>query len=305
MIKYTLRQLEYAVIAADLGSVAAAADRLGIAQPSISAAIKKLEDQIGLQLFVRQHAKGVAPSHQGAKFLAEARGLLAHAHDVEQSATHDDAGAEGELRIGSFVTLAPMYAPRLITAFTRQYPRARIQLEEGVQDHLFNGLRSGRIEIALIYRHQTPPDLRTTDIARLKPQVILPADHKLAAKPTVSLRDLAQEPFISLDIEPSRSYFLHILEQAGLRPKIAFSSSSLEMVRGMVAGGMGYSLLITRPPGDRAYDGRKLAVREIHENVDEGVISLAALKQMRLPRLATKFETFCVHHLGKLATSVK
>jgi len=76
--------------------------------------------------------------------------------------------------------------------------------------------------------------------------------------------------------------------------KVAFSSPSLEVVRGLVGQGLGYSILVTRPFGDHSYAGEELAVRPIADEVERGVIALAALKQMRKTRLVSAFEAHCV-----------
>jgi DNA-binding transcriptional LysR family regulator len=303
MIRFTLRQLEYAVTAADLGSVAAAAEALGVAQPSVSAALKKLEEQAGLNIFIRQHALGVLPSPQGTRFLAEARRILADAEALQKSTTETRGPMAGQLNIGSFLTLAPTYAPRLISDFNKLNANVNIRLQEGVQDELLRGLRSGALDLALLYNVDLPPDIRAADVAFLRPYVLLPGAHKLAKKTKIPLQDLANEKLILLDIQPSRTYFLRLLEAQGVKPVIGFSSPSLELVRGMVGRGLGYSLLITRPYGDRTYDGEKLAVREIAGDVERGVVSVASLKQMRLTRVASAFESFCIKHFKSLRVS--
>jgi DNA-binding transcriptional LysR family regulator len=300
MIRFTLRQIEFAVAVGDLGSVAAAAQALGVAQPSVSAAVMKLESQLGIQLFIRQHAQGVRPTSQGVRFLADARHLLNHARDFQREAEAAGADVEGDITIGSFHTLAPVYAPRLISAFQRLHPKTRIRLEEGTQDELYAGLRSGRYDLGLLYKIDPPGDLRFVDLISLDPYVLLPRNHRFARQRSVALSSLAEEPFILLDISPSRTYFTGLLEAQGIRPRIAFSSPSLELVRGLVGQGLGYSLLITRPEGDRSYDGEALAVRPIAGPVAQGVISLAILKQMRPTRLVSTFETFCVSFFSSL-----
>lgn len=296
MIRYTLRQLEFAVMTGDLGSVAAAAQALGVAQPSVSAAIIKLEDQLGLQLFVRQHAHGVRPTTHGTRFLAEARNLLDHAREFQRNAQAAGAEIEGDLSIGSFLTLAPIHAPRLVAGFQRLHPRVRIHLEEGVQGQLLDGLRSGRYDMALLYKVDLPDDLRVVELAAMTPYVLLPGQHRLARRASVSLHELAEEPFILLDIAPSRTFFTRILESHGIVPRIAFSSPSLELVRGLVGQGLGYSLLVTRPEGDRSYDGRELAACPIAEPAEKGIVALAVLQQIRSTRLTAAFESFCISH---------
>lgn len=300
MLRYTLRQLEYALAVFDHGSVAGAAATLGVAQPSISASIAKLEDQIGLQLFIRHHAQGVTATAPGLRVLAAARGLLAQANELQRESKAAGSAVEGTLALGSFVTLAPAFAPQIIAGFRGLYPNVSFRLEEGTQDALFDGLRNGRHDLALLYSVDMPADLEVTELATVAPYLLLPGGHRLAGK-RVALRALAEDPFILLDVQPSRTYFMRVLASAGLTPKIAFSSPSLEVVRGLVAQGLGYSVLITRPHGDHAYDGKTVAICEIADATERGIIVLASLKQMRKTRLAAAFEDYCVRHFREAA----
>ena len=300
MLRFTLRQLEHALAIAELGSIAKAAQQLGVAQPSLSASLKKLEAQLGLQIFIRHHAQGVTPSPQGLRFLNEARSLVAHGNDFQRDSTVAGMLVEGELTIGSFSTFAPVYAPKLIAGFQARHPKTRIRLEEGAQEHLVTGLHSGRFDLALLYRLDMPDDLKVIELARLKPHVLLNANHALAKKKQVSLHDLADDTLILLNILPSRTYFTRVLENEGITPKISFASPSLELVRGLVGQGLGYSLLITRPHGDQTYDGERLAIRPLVEEVEDGVIAIAALKSLRPTRLISTFEEFCVSFFKKI-----
>lgn len=294
MIRYSLRQLECVVAAAETGSVAAAGLRLRLAQPSVSSAIKKLEAQLGLQIFIRRHAQGVTPTPQGQRFIAEARNLLAQAQDLQRQAETEGQVIGGELRIGSFLTLAPAYAPRLIKRFQQLHPGTEVRLSEGVQGELLAGLREGRFDLALLYRVDLPDDIHAVDVKVLAPQVLLPANHRLARQRKIKLRDLAQDKLVLLDIEPSRTYFQRVLRQAGVMAVPSFASPSIELVRGLVGQGLGYSLLITRPHGDHSYDGNELCVRPIADEVEPGIIAVAKLASARLTRTASTFETFCV-----------
>ena len=296
MLKFTLRQLEYAVQTADSGSVAAAAEILSVTQPSVSAALKKLEDTIGLQIFIRHHAQGLTPTSRGNEFLADARRLLAQSEELARQSDSQIGPLKGRLLVGSFVTLAPTYVPILISKFNMLYPNVEIILEEGVQSELLSGLRNGRHDLALIYDVDLPTDVEAMEVAALKPYVLLSASHKLANFKKIALSNLANEKLILLDIQPSRTYFLRLLEAQGVKPIIGFSSASLELVRGMVARGLGYSLLITRPAGDLSYDGEKLSVHEISGVAERGVIAIAHLKNVRQTRVAQVFEKFCVDY---------
>ena len=296
MLRYTLRQIEYAVAIWDHGSVAAASAHLGVAQPTLSASLAKLEAQIGLQLFIRHHAQGVSPSPAGLRFLAEARNLLTHAQDLQRDTAAAGTAIEGQLALASFATIAPSFVPPLIKGFMSQHPKVSIRMAEGTQDELLKGVRSGAFDVALLYDVDMPEDFAVTPLASFAPHVLLPGKHKLTRLKNVPLVALKDEPFVLLDIAPSRTYFTRILEGAGIVPNVAFSSPSLEVVRGLVGQGLGYSILVTRPFGDHSYAGEELAVRPIADAVERGVIALAALRQMRKTRLVSAFEAHCVDY---------
>ncbi len=300
MIRYTLRQLEYALAIAEHGSVAAAAISLGVTQPSLSAALQKLEDQLGVQVFIRQHAQGMRPSPQGQRFLQEARGLVAMGEEFQRNAGRANEEVEGVLTLGSFHTLAPAYAPRLIAEFQKTYPTAQLKLVDGAQEQLIAGLRRGEFDFALMYELDPPDDLELMRLATLKPYVLLPSNHRLAKLPKVPLQMLANEPLILLDVLPSRTYFTRLLVSQGIAPNIRFASPSIELVRGMVGQGLGYSLLITRPHGDHSYDGSELALRPIRETVEPGIIALASLRNLRRTRLISTFAEFCTSFFARL-----
>ncbi len=294
MLRFTLRQIEYAVAIWDHGSVAAASAHLGVAQPTLSAALAKLEEQAGLQLFIRHHAQGVSPSPSGLRFLAEARNLLTHAQDLQRDMLAAGTAVEGQLSLASFATIAPSFVPPLIRSFMGLHPKVTVRMAEGTQGELLEGLRNGQHDVALLYDVDMPEEFSVTPLASFAPHVLLPATHRLTRLKNVPLVALKDEPFVLLDIAPSRTYFTRILETAGITPKIAFSSPSLEVVRGLVGQGLGYSILVTRPFGDHSYAGEELAVRPIADDVERGVIALAALRQMRKTRLVSAFEAHCV-----------
>ncbi len=304
MLRFTLRQIEYAVAIMDHGSVAGASSHLGVAQPTLSAALAKLEEQVGIQLFIRHHAQGVSPSPAGLSFLAEARNLLTQAQDLQRDTEQAGTTIAGVLSLASFATIAPAFVPQLISRFMALRPAASVSMAEGTQDELFAGLRSGRHDLALLYDINMPDDLTVTPLTSFAPHILLPAGHRLTRLKQVPLVALKDEPFILLDIAPSRIYFTRILEQAGIVPKIAFASPSLEVVRGLVGQGLGYSILVTRPHGDHSYAGDALAVRPIADEVERGVIALAALKQMRKTRLVSAFEAHCVTTFKTIGSKV-
>ena len=114
MVGFTLRQLHYFVATCEAGSIALAAEREYISASAVSAAIAHLEEALGVQLFVRQHAQGVVPTNQGRALLAEARALLRQADDLERLGTELAGVLAGRLRVGCLVTLAATVVPRVL-----------------------------------------------------------------------------------------------------------------------------------------------------------------------------------------------
>lgn len=293
MLSYTLRQLEYFIAAAERGSVADAAAQVAVSQPSVSNAIAKLERQFGVQLFIRHHAQGVSLTPAGRRILADARSLLRHAGELQHNALSAGEALSGELELGCFTTIAPLFMPRLITAFSAQHEGISIRLHEGIQHELFDGLLTGRFELALLYDLDLPPRLDAQPMATYQPYALLPPGHRLVRRAKLKLQDLQDEPLILLDVPPSRDYFTGLFREAGIEPRVAFSSPSLEMVRGLVGRGWGCSLLVTRPHGDHSYDGQKPVIRPLVGDLKPGEICLARLRQVRPTRLMGTFSRFC------------
>ncbi|MBH3431190.1 LysR family transcriptional regulator [Pseudomonas alkylphenolica] len=294
MASYTLRQLKYFVTTVECGSVAEASRKLYIAQPSISTAIKGLEDSFGVQLFIRHHAQGVSLTPGGARFYRKAQELLRMAREFEQNALADNDVVCGQIDIGCFETVAPLYLPRLIKGFRERFPGVEIRLQDGEQQELVQGLTGGRFDLAIFYDHDLDSTIETEALmAPQRPYALLPAGHRFAEQAQVSLRDLALEPMILLDVQPSRTYFVSIFEELGLSPNIVFSSPSIEMVRGMVGQGFGFAVLVTRPQTTSTYDGQELVCVALAEDVTGSGLVAGWLKRAQLTKPAQLFVDYC------------
>lgn len=304
MAAYTLRQLKYFVTTVEAGSVAEASRKLYIAQPSISTAIKGLEESFGVQLFIRHHAQGVSLTPSGARFYRKAQELLRMAHEFEQNALADNDIVAGQIDIGCFETVAPLYLPQLIAGFREQYPGVDIRIRDGDQQELVQGLTAGTFDLAFLYDHDLDNTIATEPLMPpQKPYALLPDGHRFAAQVQVSLRDLCLEPMILLDVLPSRTYFVSVFSELGLSPHIVFSSPSIEMVRGMVGQGFGFSLLVTRPHSECTYDGKKVVMVEIAEAVATSGLVSARLKRAQLTKPAQLFVDYCKVQLAAKATA--
>jgi len=207
--------------------------------------------------------------------------------------------ASDELRVGCFMTFAPFAMPRLQRTFFESHGDMPVRIYEGDQDRLIRGLASGELDLAVMYDVGLDPSLHTTLLAEIPPYVLLPAAHPLAKAPTVSLHDLWREPMVLLDVNPSRDYFRSLFAGQGLKPTVAYRSASFETVRSMVANGLGYSILVTKPGNAMSYDGQALASKPLTEDVTPGRIVVAQGEAEAKPQ-ATNFAEHCRHYFSGL-----
>lgn len=300
-MRFTLRHLQYFTAAAEAGSIALASQRIAVSPPSISAAIAHLETELGLQLFIRHHAQGLSLTASGRQMLREAKALLAQADSLHAAARDLTEQARGPLNVGCLVTLAPIILPELCHGFRQRFPAVQVAIHDGNQERLIDRLRRAEIDILLTYDLQVPEDVAFEKLAQLPPHAVLPPEHRLAQRRSLSLHDLAEEPMILLDLPLSREYFLSLFFQEGLTPTIATRSSHPDIVRSMVANGYGYALFNARPKNESALDGKKLQVVPLKGPYRPMSLGLASLKQSGRPRALVEFEEHCRARINQRA----
>lgn len=284
----SLRNLGYIVATAELGSVTDAARTLNVSQPTISAAITHAEAELGAQMFVRHHARGMTLTVAGRRVVNEARLLLSHARDFQRSMQSLGEGETGEIAVGSFMTLATRFMPALLSGFSQSVPGITVNLEEGNQQDIVEGLLSGRLELALSYAYALPDEVMGEPLTELPPYVLVAGDHPLAGRDSVSLRELANEPFILLDLPHSREYFFNLFLTCKIEPRVVYRSRSYELIRGLVGHGHGFTIHNAVPGTTVGYDGSKIAVLPIREALPPvHVMSLRLRRQTMRPAVKT------------------
>lgn len=288
-MEVSLRRLRYALAAADHGNVTAAARTLNVSQPSVSLAIAELEAALGQQLFVRQHSRGVAPTAAGIEVLREARKLLAHAADFVAGAAGGNEALAGNLTIGCLAYLVPRYLGPMLSGFGARHPKVEVNFQEGDQEELVRGMTSGRLELTLTYDVGLPRAFAMELLRELPPYVIVAAGHRLARRRAISLRDIAEEPCVLLDLPISRDYFAAIFGALGLTPNLRYRSGSVEAVRSFVGNGLGYSVLNHTAKSATTYDGRRIATLQLTDKLRPSRIAAAYLAGHSLRPVAAAF----------------
>jgi flavin reductase (DIM6/NTAB) family NADH-FMN oxidoreductase RutF/DNA-binding transcriptional LysR family regulator len=251
-------------------------------------------DRIGSHFVVLGSVEDIFVSGAGAPLIYANRayGVPQRFHP-RPAAEAGAAGAAEALALGCFQTFAPYVIPALVARLTKLHPKIALTLVETDQVKLIAGLRRNEIEVALMYDFELTEDIHVETMANLIPYVLLPDGHPLAESPALALATLADEPLILLDVDPSRNYFLSLFRDLGLEPRVAYRTGSLEMVRGLVGHGLGYSLLATKPANNMSYDGRALVARPLTDTVRSSRLVLATLAGRSLSVVAQEFVGHC------------
>lgn len=292
-VRYTLRQLEYFVAVGEAGGIAPAAAKLNVSAPSISTAIAQLEEALGVDLFVRRHAQGLALTAGGRRLYKAARELLDGAEALHAAAGEISDRPAGPIAVGCLQTLAPTFLPALRRRFEEAHHDALWRQVEAHQAELFRMIRAAEIDAALTYDLEIPPDVAFEPLADLPPYVVLAPEHPLAAEARLSLDLLARHPLILLDLPISRDYFLSLFQGRGLTPLIAERTPHVAMLQSLAANGFGYGLLNAPSAAGRAADGKPLESRPIADDVPPLRVGLLTLRTERTPRVVRAFEAVC------------
>lgn len=308
----SMRALDYIVATADTGSVSGSAKQLNVSQPSISAAIAQIEATLGIQLFVRHHARGMTTTVAGQRFVNDARHLLNHARDFSRNAEALSSNVSGQITVGSFVTLAIRFMPGLLAEFARRVPGITVNHEEGNQQDIIEGITSGRLELAITYAYAVPEEVVAERLAELPPYILVASDHPLAGRDKISLREIGKEPFILLDLPFSRDYFFNLFMACGVEPHIAHRSRSPELIRGLVGHGCGYTIHNALPSTNVSYDGRRIVAIPIAEHLASvHMVTLRLRRQTMRPAVRTfadflqqSFQPTGLFHLGPAERNV-
>jgi len=195
------------------------------------------------------------------------------------------------LHVGVLQTFGPFVLPAILRGLRDEGAPIDVRTLEADQRQLLRQLRAEALDLAFLYAFDLGDDIQPEPLADLTPYVLLPQGHPLADESDIALERLVSEPLVLLDVPPSRDYFLSFFKDVGA-PHIAYTAQSVEMVRGLVGHGLGYSLLATKPASAMSYDGKALVMRPIADDVP--VSRLVAGRKKGRP-LSPAAETLLAH----------
>ena len=236
-------QLRYVCAIADTGSFSRAAERCQIAQPSLSQQVLKLEKDLGAKLFDRL-GRSVRLTEAGRAFLPYARSILSQRETARSSVADKCADVRGSVAVGVIPTIAPYLMPRYTATFTKKYPEAKLRIVEETTPILVESLRDLSIDLAILALPLRHKDLELFPLRTEPLFAVLPRNHPLAAAKSLALKDLRGESFVMLrDGHCFRDLSIAACTHARVTPRIAFESGQFSSLFGMVAAGVGISLV--------------------------------------------------------------
>lgn len=241
-----LRQLRSVVEVAQQRSFTRAAQRMHVAQQALSQQVRNVEDQVGVQLFLRT-ARGVEPTAAGEVFVEEARRVLTGVDRLVQRTRAAAEGLSGTLRVA--YSLATVYEtlPRLLEALRDATPDVRVEEREMVASEMEQALLDGRADVALCPRAVVGAGIDRVEVRREELVFAVGADHPWATREVVPLAELADERLVVWGRDTAPGYHDAVLascRQAGFEPHVGEPSSGAT-VWGAIANGAGVGLVVT------------------------------------------------------------
>jgi LysR family transcriptional regulator, hydrogen peroxide-inducible genes activator len=238
-----VNQLRYVCAIADTGNFSRAAERCRIAQPSLSQQVQKLEEDLGVKLFDRL-GRSIRLTEAGRAFIPRARAILEQMDAARTSAADKNADLRGNVTVGVIPTVAPYLMPRYTASFAKKFPDAKLRIIEDTTSVLVQGLRDLSIDAAVLALPLRHKDLELFPIRTERLFAVLKKNHPRARAKSLALKDLRGESFVMLrDGHCFRDLSLDTCARARITPNIAFESAQFSSLLGMVAAGIGVSLV--------------------------------------------------------------
>lgn len=236
-------QLKYICAIADTGSFSRAAERCHVAQPSLSQQVLKLEEDLGAKLFDRL-GRSVRLTEAGRAFLPYARSILQQMEAARTDVEDKRTDIRGSVTVGVIPTIAPYLMPQCVAAFSKKYPDARLRIIEDTTPLLVESLRNLSVDVAILALPLKQKDLEIFSLQTEPLFAVLPKEHARAGAKSLSLKELRSEQFVFLrDGHCFRDLSISACARANVNPKIAFESGQFSSLLGMVAAGIGVSLV--------------------------------------------------------------
>lgn len=237
------RDLEYVIQASKTLSFSKAAEICNVSQPSLSTQIKKLENEFGTEIFIR-NKKQIHLTAFGESFVEKAIEILETREQIRQIANKNKNPLEGKIRLGAILTVAPYIFPNIVDNLQHQAPKITLTLKEAKTEELISDLLKSKIDAAIVSLPTDEHIFETQTLFTEEFFVAVSKNHGLASKKIITSADLDNQEITLLEEGHCfRSQSLEVCQTATARENQTFTATSLETIRHFIALGNGITLM--------------------------------------------------------------
>ncbi|WP_166255838.1 hydrogen peroxide-inducible genes activator [Marinobacter salicampi] len=279
----TLTELRYIVTLAREKHFGRAAERCHVSQPTLSVAVKKLEDELGIPLFERSKSN-IRITDTGQRIIEQAQRVLDQVGLIRDMAQDGKNQLSSPLKVGAIYTIGPYLFPHLLPELRRAAPEMSLFIEENYTANLRVKLRQSELDAIIIALPFEEPEIVTLPLYDEPFVVLLPGDHPLTKKKALTAEELSKEQLLLLGpghcfrdqvLESCPPLVKAVTDRAASGPALVTEGSSLETIRHMVASGLGVTVLPLSAATAVKYQENILAVRPFVAPVPYRTVALA------------------------------
>jgi LysR family transcriptional regulator, cys regulon transcriptional activator len=294
-----LQQLRYLTEVVRRGlNVSEAAESLHTSQPGVSKQIRALEDELGIQVFVRHGKRLVSVTEPGKAVIAIAERILAEAQNLRRAGEEFANDQLGTLTVAATHTQARYALPKAVAAFKRRYPKVELVLHQGNPTQICEQVIAGEADLGVATEMISQyPELVSLPVYQWNRCVVVPPKHALL-KGTLTLERLAEHPIVTYDFAfANRSLVQKAFENRGLKPHVVLSAQDSDVIKTYVELGLGVGIL-----AKMAFDPKRdLTLRSIDAShlFESSTTRLGIKRNAYLRRYAYEFIELFAPHLSR------
>ena len=241
----TIQQLEYVVALNNYRHFVTAAEKCYVTQPTLTMQIKKLEDEIGIQLFDRSKSP-LKPTKAGTGFIEKAKSIIREVREIKEMVSTDKEMIEGEFSLAIIPTIAPYLLPSFLNIFTRKYPKTILNIKELQSHEIVAQLKNDQIDIGILATPLLEHSIREIPVYHEPFVLYLYENHPLMDKEFIQGSDIQTEELLLLsEGHCFREQALEVCDYTGYKEHSGFryESGSIETIKQLVDKGIGITLI--------------------------------------------------------------
>lgn len=291
--RFTLRQLQYFVIAARTGQISTAAAQASISQSAMTVAIAELERVLGARLFDRTRS-GVSLTPEGHAFLQQAQVVLEAVTEAARFPFQRRTDVEGTLEVAATYTVLGYFLLPALARFRKLFPLVDVVPVELARPQIETRIAQGKLSLAVLILSnlERPKELRTLTLTRSRRQLWMAYNHALAERASVGLDEVAAYPYILPTVDEGERNAELYWQDAAVKPRAWLKTSSMEALREMVALGLGVTILSDMLFRPWSLDGRRIQAVPLDTRIPVMDIGLAWHRSAGLDPCAKAFKDF-------------